>query len=227
MWIWMIGQMLLHVRYASGDGAFPKPLSGPEEAECLERMWAGDRKARVKLIEHNLRLVAHVVRKYGNTAIGWEADDLISVGSIGLIKGLDTFNREKNAKLSTYLARCVENEVLMLLRADKKKQQEVSLQEPIGHNKEGDAILLDDVLEYDEESVLEQVYHSMGHKELEAGIGKVLTPREKEIVCRRYGLFGEEPETQRQVADRLNISRSYVSRIEKKALHKLKRLFDE
>ena len=227
MWIFMVLQMLLHARYAAGDGAFPKPLGSRQEQECLERLQQGDERAREMLIEHNLRLVAHIVRKYVNTAAGWEADDLISVGSIGLIKGIDTFDPEKNAKLSTYLARCVENEILMLLRADKKKQMEVSLQEPIGHDKEGNAILLDDVLEYDDEPVMEQVNLSISRQKLEREIERVLTPREKEIICRRYGLGGRLPQTQRQVAGALGISRSYVSRIEKKALEKLKQQFEE
>ena len=227
MWIFMVLQMLLHARYAAGDGAFPKPLGSRQEQECLERLQQGDERAREMLIEHNLRLVAHIVRKYVNTAAGWEADDLISVGSIGLIKGIDTFDPEKNAKLSTYLARCVENEILMLLRADKKKQMEVSLQEPIGHDKEGNAILLDDVLEYDDEPVMEQVNLSISRQKLEREIERVLTPREKEIICRRYGLRGRLPQTQRQVAGALGISRSYVSRIEKKALEKLKQQFEE
>lgn len=227
MWIFMVLQMLLHARYAAGDGAFPKPLGSRQEQECLERLQQGDERAREMLIEHNLRLVAHIVRKYVNTAAGWEADDLISVGSIGLIKGIDTFDPEKNAKLSTYLARCVENEILMLLRADKKKQMEVSLQEPIGHDKEGNAILLDDVLEYDDEPVMEQVNLSISRQKLEREIERVLTPREKEIICRRYGLRGRLPQTQRQVAGALGISRSYVSRIEKKALEKLKQQFKE
>ncbi len=231
MWILMVLQLLLHVRYASGDGAFPRPLGRAEEKECLTLLRDGNEKertaAREKLVEHNLRLVAHIVRKYVSTAVGWEADDLISVGAIGLIKGIDTFDESKNAKLSTYLARCVENEVLMLLRADKKKQQEVSLQEPIGHDKEGNAILLDDVLEYDDESVMDQVNLSLGRQKLEESMDRVLTPREGEIIRRRYGLGGRVPETQRQVARSLDISRSYVSRIEKKALEKLRRQFEE
>ncbi len=226
MWIFWLLQALFHVRYDTGEGAFPRPLTGREEKEYLKQMRGGDTDARKILIERNLRLVAHIARKYTGTAIGWEPDDLISIGSIGLIKGIDTFDEEKNAKLSTYLARCVENEILMQLRTDKKKQMEVSLQEPIGHDKEGNTILLDDVLEYDDESVLDQVNISIGLERLAAAMDKVLIPREKEIICRRYGLNGQVARTQRQIAKQLGISRSYVSRIEKKAMEKLQDFFE-
>ena len=170
-----------------------------------------------------MRLVAHIVRKYAATVTSWEPDDLISVGAIGLIKGIDTYDMEKKAKLSTYLARCIENEILMLLRADKKKKQDVSLQEPIGQDKEGNTISWDDVLVYEDESVTEQVDLAMNKKELLAAMQQELTLRERDVLERRYGLKGNKEETQRQVAKSMGISRSYVSRIEKKALEKLQK----
>lgn len=214
-------QFLFHVRYETGGGAFPKPMSVKEEQECLQKLAKGDRGAREELIERNMRLVAHIARKYTATATTWEADDLISVGAIGLIKGIDTYNAEKKAKLSTYLARCIENEILMLLRADKKTKQDVSLQEPIGEDKEGNTISWDDILVYEEESVTDQVSLAMDKKELLKAIETELTPREQVVIQRRFGLAGKKEETQRQVAKSMGISRSYVSRIEKRALEKL------
>ena len=216
-------QFLFHVRYETGCGAFSKPMSAKEEQECLLRYHRGDIKAREELIEHNMRLVAHIARKYTGTVTNWEADDLISVGAIGLIKGIDTYDMEKKTKLSTYLARCIENEILMLLRADRKTKQDVSLQEPIGEDKEGNTISWDDVLVYEEESVMEQVDRAMDKKEVLLAIESELTPREKMVIQRRFGLEGKREETQRQVAKSMGISRSYVSRIEKRALEKLQR----
>ena len=214
-------QFLFHIRYDTGAGAFLKPMNAQEEELCLHQLKLGDRKAREKLIEHNMRLVAHIARKYTISTTTWEADDLISVGAIGLIKGIDTFDVEKKAKLSTYLARCIENEILMLLRADKKTKQEVSLQEPIGEDKEGNILAWDDVLVCDEESALDRVSQEAERKELLSAIEEELSPREKCVILRRYGLLGKKEETQRQVAKSLGISRSYVSRIEKRAMEKL------
>lgn len=214
-------QCLFHVRYETGSGAFPKPMNSKEEQECLHRFAEGDMGAREELIERNMRLVAHIARKYTVSTTTWETDDLISVGAVGLIKGIDTYNMEKKAKLSTYLARCIENEILMLLRADKKTRQDVSLQEPIGEDKEGNTISWDDILVCDEEAIMDQVSLKMNKKELLRAIEEELTPREKIVIQRRYGLEGNEEETQRQVAKSMGISRSYVSRIEKKALEKL------
>ena len=223
MWFTLLLQVLFHARYEAGGGSFAKPMSAAEEQACLTRLAAGDPKAREELIERNMRLVAHIVRKYAATVTSWEPDDLISVGAIGLIKGIDTYDMEKKAKLSTYLARCIENEILMLLRADKKKKQDVSLQEPIGQDKEGNTISWDDVLEYEDESVTEQVDLAMNKKELLAAMQQELTLRERDVLERRYGLKGNKEETQRQVAKSMGISRSYVSRIEKKALEKLQK----
>ncbi len=214
-------QCLFHVRYETGGGAFPKPMSSKEEQDCLHRFAMGDKRAREELIERNMRLVAHIARKYTISTTTWEADDLISVGAVGLIKGIDTYNMEKKAKLSTYLARCIENEILMLLRADKKIRQDVSLQEPIGEDKEGNTISWDDILVCDEDSITDQVSLKMNKKELLKAIEEELTPREKIVIQRRYGLEGKKEETQRQVAKSMGISRSYVSRIEKRALEKL------
>ncbi len=223
MWFTLLLQVLFHARYEAGGGSFAKPMSAAEEQACLTRLAAGDPKAREELIERNMRLVAHIVRKYAATVTSWEPDDLISVGAIGLIKGIDTYDMEKKAKLSTYLARCIENEILMLLRADKKKKQDVSLQEPIGQDKEGNTISWDDVLVYEDESVTEQVDLAMNKKELLAAMQQELTLRERDVLERRYGLKGNKEETQRQVAKSMGISRSYVSRIEKKALEKLQK----
>lgn len=221
MWFTLLLQVLFHARYEAGGGAFLKPMTAREEQECLVRLSQGDPNAREELIEHNMRLVAHIVRKYAATVTSWEPDDLISVGAIGLIKGIDTYDVEKKAKLSTYLARCIENEILMLLRSDRKKRQDVSIQEPIGEDKEGNTISWDDVLISEEASVSERVDMETDKKELMEAMRTELTPRERLILCRRYGLGGKQEETQRQVAKSLGISRSYVSRIEKKALEKL------
>lgn len=216
-------QFLFHVRYETGSGAFSKPMSAKEEQEHLARYHRGDLKAREELIEHNMRLVAHIARKYTGTVTNWEADDLISVGAIGLIKGIDTYDAAKKAKLSTYLARCIENEILMLLRADRKTKQDVSLQEPIGEDKEGNTISWDDVLIYEEESVMEKVDRVMDKRELLRAIEGELTSQERLVIQKRFGLEGKKEETQRQIAKSMGISRSYVSRIEKRALEKLQR----
>ncbi len=214
-------QLFFHVRYDTGSGTFLKPMSAQKEEECLRKLKLGDTKAREELIEHNMRLVAHIARKYTISTTTWEADDLISVGAIGLIKGIDSFDLDKKAKLSTYLARCIENEILMLLRVDKKTKQDVSLQEPIGEDKEGNVLAWDDVLVSEEESALERVSRAADQKELLIAIEEELSPKEKIVIQRRYGLNGEKEETQRQVAKSMGISRSYVSRIEKRALEKL------
>jgi len=203
---------------------FPKPLSAREEKEYLERCKAGDREAREILILRNMRLVAHVVKKYQGT--GYDTEDLISVGTIGLIKAVNTFNLEKGARLATYAAKCVENEVLMLLRASKKYSREVSLYEPIGVDKDGEAVSLVDVIEMDNKEVLEDLILDQDVKELYEAFERCLKGQEKTVIGLRYGLFGKRPRTQREIAGMLGISRSYVSRIEKKALGKLKKYLD-
>lgn len=202
---------------------FPKPLSAREEKEYLERCKEGDREAREILILRNMRLVAHVVKKYQGT--GYDTEDLISVGTIGLIKAINTFNPEKGARLATYAAKCVENEVLMLLRTNKKFSREVSLYEPIGVDKDGEAVSLVDVIEMDNKEVLEELILDQEVKELYEVFEDCLKDQEKIVIGLRYGLFGKRPRTQREIAGLLGISRSYVSRIEKKALGKLQAEF--
>jgi len=199
--------------------SFLQPLSTQEEEQLLQKMREGDVSCRNRLIEHNLRLVAHVVKKYSNTI--YETDDLISIGTIGLIKAVDSFNQEKGIRLATYASRCIENELLMLMRTSKKQSKEVSLYEPIGSDKEGNTIQLLDVCVAEEVDIVGQMEEKQKLAKLHEYIDKVLTAREKEIIILRYGLCGGREITQREIADRLKISRSYVSRIEKKALKKL------
>jgi len=200
--------------------SFPQPLSTQEEEQLLQGMREGDASCRNRLIEHNLRLVAHVVKKYSNTI--YETDDLISIGTIGLIKAVDSFNQNKGIRLATYASRCIENELLMLMRSSKKQSREVSLFDPIGSDKEGNTIQLLDVCVAEEVDVIARMEEQQNLCKLRGYIDKVLTKREKEIIILRYGLSDGREVTQREIADKLNISRSYVSRIEKKALKKLK-----
>lgn len=207
--------------------SFPKPLSTKEEQLFMKQCREGDiesrRQAREILIERNLRLVAHIVKKY-NTA-DKDMDDLISIGTIGLIKAIDTFNLEKGIRLATYASRCIDNELLMMLRSGKKQSREVYLYEPIGADKEGNEISLLDIIETVEFDVVEDMELKENIKKLYQFVETRLSPREKEIIQLRYGLGGRKEVTQRELALKLNISRSYVSRIEKKALEKLKKEF--
>jgi RNA polymerase sporulation-specific sigma factor len=204
--------------------SFPKPLSTKEETDYLRRCKEGDREARDKLIEHNLRLVAHIVKKY-NMA-DKETDDLISIGTIGLIKAIDTFDDEKGIRLATYASRCIDNELLMMLRSGKRLSKEVYLYDPIGSDREGNEINLLDIIEEAEVDVVENIMLEDDIKKLYQIISKVLTDREREIICLRYGLSNKKEVTQREIASMLGISRSYVSRIEKKALKKLRECFE-
>lgn len=199
---------------------FPQPLSAREEREYLERYKTGDPEARDVLIYRNMRLVAHIVKKYQGT--GYEMEDLLSVGAIGLIKAVNTFDLEKGSRFGTYAAKCVDNEVLMLLRASKKLSREVSIYEPIGTDKDGETVSLMDVLELEGREALEQVILNQDIKDLYQSIEKNLNSTEQTVIRMRYGLFDSYEYTQREVADKLGISRSYVSRIEKRALEKLK-----
>ena len=199
---------------------FPQPLSAREEREYLERYKSGDPEARDVLIYRNMRLVAHIVKKYQGT--GYEMEDLLSVGAIGLIKAVNTFDLEKGSRFGTYAAKCVENEILMLFRAGKKYSKEVSIYEPIGTDKDGETVSLMDVLELEGREALEQVILNQDIKDLYQSIEKNLNRTEKTVIRMRYGLFDSHEYTQREVADVLGISRSYVSRIEKRALEKLK-----
>ncbi|MDD7671638.1 MAG: RNA polymerase sporulation sigma factor SigK [Clostridia bacterium] len=212
------------LRASPAAGSFPLPLSAREEREALAAMAAGDESARNRLIEHNLRLVAHVVKKY--YAAREDQDDLISIGTIGLIKAVGTFDAGKNARLATYACRCIENEILMYFRAQRKQSQEVSLSEPIDSDSDGNAISLMDVIRCDDQ-MLEEIDLSDRRGLLHRYLAEELDGREREILALRYGLGGREPRTQRETAEKLGISRSYVSRIEKKALAKLAGRFGE
>lgn len=204
---------------------FPKPLSADEEQRYLLRFQRGDPKAKTILIEHNLRLVAHVAKKY--QSCDEDPDDLISIGTIGLIKAISTFDLSRASKLSTYAARCIDNELLMMLRARKKRSREVSLYDPIGTDREGNEISLLDVIESPPIDVVEDCFKHDNLSHLLKHIKNTLSPKEYHVICCRYGLGGQEPLTQREIARDLSISRSYVSRIEKNALRKLRALFPE
>jgi RNA polymerase sporulation-specific sigma factor len=204
--------------------SFPKPLSTKEESDYLQRCKEGDKQARDKLIEHNLRLVAHIVKKYNMT--DKETDDLISIGTIGLIKAIDTFDGEKGIRLATYASRCIDNELLMMLRSGKRLAKEIYLYDPIGSDREGNEINLLDIIEEADIDIIENIVLEDDIKKLYKLIGKVLTDREREIICLRYGLSNRKEVTQREIASKLGISRSYVSRTEKKALKKLRECFE-
>lgn len=207
------------VGYISGTNLFPEPLSTEEEKLYLERLSTGDEEARNILIEHNLRLVAHVCKKYNNTNI--DQDDLISIGSIGLIKGINSYNPEKSIKLSTYISKCIDNEILMYLRSNKKTNSEVYLEDPIGKDKDDNTVRLGEVLENNDKPIEEEVDLKMKINKLYEKIKKVLKNRERTIIELRFGLNGKEPKTQKEIAKDMGISRSYVSRIETKAIGKL------
>lgn len=206
--------------YIGGKGNFPKPLSKEEEKEYLKRMHEGDREAKNILIERNLRLVAHLAKKYASS--GHENEDLISIGTIGLIKGISTFNPEKGAKLATYAARCIENEIRMSIRNSKKFQNEVSINDKIGVDSEGNEISLIDVLEDTSPEITDTVSLKLETSEMYRAMENSLTEREAEIIALRFGLGGCAEKTQSEVAKKFGISRSYVSRIEKKAITKLR-----
>ncbi len=203
-------------------GLFPKPLSQKQEKDALERMKNGDASARDELIEHNLRLVAHIVKKYHSEAK--DQDDLISIGTVGLIKAIGTFKTDKGINLSTYAARCIENEILMFFRGQ-KKNVEVYIDDPIDTDKDGNTIRLLDVI-CSEEDTFENISRMMENEKLRKCVSEGLNGRERRIVVMRYGLGNRRPLTQREVAGLLNISRSYVSRIEKRALQKLRSLLE-
>jgi RNA polymerase sporulation-specific sigma factor len=205
--------------YVSNPNSFPQPLKPDEEIEYMKEYKNGNEDARNILIERNLRLVAHIVKKY--SSIGNDNDDLISIGTIGLIKAISTFDHNKGTRLATYAARCIENEILMNIRSRKKIKSEVSLQDPIGVDKEGNEISLMDVIENDENSITEEVELKLQIKKLYSKMNFVLKSREKKVIELRYGLFNGISKTQREIAKMLGISRSYVSRIEKKAIKKL------
>lgn len=216
--LWAILQKCFFFTGAIEKGSYPRPLTKEEEQKYLDLMEQGDPEARDILIRHNMRLVAHIAKKYTGSA---ETDDLISVGSIGLIKAIGTYSRGKGTTLSTYTARCIENEILMLLRSNKKHKNTLSLTDPVGEDKEGNELTLMELLSEKEESVFDSVEKSILRDRLDRLMKKTLTEREYTVLCLRYG-FSSPPLPQREVAAKLNISRSYISRIEKKAVQKLK-----
>ncbi len=203
--------------------SFPKPLSEEEESECIEKYKNGDTDARNILIEHNLRLVAHVAKKYTSSGriASVDFDDIISIGTIGLIKGIDSFNADKNVRLATYAARCIENEILMYIRSSKKYSNDMFLQDPVGHDFDGNEITVMDMVKSDDDPVPDEVSDRIDIMRMIQKIEEVLDEREREIIKMRYAIYGGEEITQREIAAMLGISRSYVSRIEKKALKKI------
>jgi len=207
---------------AYSNNMFPEPLSKEEEEECIIKAKSGDIDARSKLIEHNLRLVAHIVKKFESNTN--DVDDLIGIGTVGLIKGIDTYSLDKNVRLTTYIAKCAENEILMHFRADKKNSKNVSIYEGISFDKEGNEVTILDVLRTPDPDFLEQI-HKNDNIALLKKYMNILSPREKEILTVRYGLDGNNEATQKEIAKKLGISRSYVSRIEKRATTKILREF--
>lgn len=205
--------------YITGTNLFPEPLTPEEEKIAIDRLASGDEEARNLLIERNLRLVVHVCKKYANTNI--DQDDLLSIGTIGLIKGVNSFKPEKGSKLSTYVSKCVDNEILMMLRSTKKLNAEVHLNEPIRKDKDDNVITLEEVLENDDKCLDDVVDTKMKIRKMYNKIKEVLKDREKTIIELRFGLKGGKPKTQKEIAKMMGISRSYVSRIETKAIEKL------
>jgi RNA polymerase sporulation-specific sigma factor len=204
------------------NNVFPDPMSNKEEEECLKKMKAGDKDARDKLILHNLRLVAHIVKKFESNVN--DVDDLIGIGTVGLIKGIDTYSTDKNVKLTTYIAKCAENEILMYFRGDKKNSKNVSIYDGISYDKEGNEVTILDVLKTPDPDFLEDIYLKDNIVLLKKYLN-ILTPREREIITYRYGLDNNDEKTQKEIAKDMGISRSYVSRIEKRATTKLLREF--
>ena len=220
----LLGQYVcFFILHVCGSGSFPKPLSEKQEKEYLERAANGDNEARNKLVEHNLRLVAHIIKKY--YGVQTEQDDLVSIGTIGLIKAINTFKPDKNIRLSSYASRCIENEILMHFRSVKKSAQDVSLNETIDTDKDGNPLTLLDIMAVDD-TILDDLDRKLNSRKLGQFIREELSGREKTVILLRYGLGGTEPLTQKEIAKQLGISRSYVSRIETKALKKLKKRFD-
>ena len=220
-----LSNLLSHVfflfGYISSNNLFPEPLSKTEEEFYLRKYFAGDKNARDKLIEHNLRLVAHIAKRYSNSE--QELEDLISIGIVGLIKAIDSFSAEKGFKISTDASKCVENEILMHIRATKKIKSEVSMNTIIGTDKDGNDMELVDTLDSESKDAIDTIYNKIMSEQVIKFIKSKLTKREKYIMCSRYGLNGHIQKTQQQIADELGISRSYVSRIETKVQNKLKK----
>jgi len=215
----VLGRLFFFTGSFADGSSYPRPLSPAEEEKYLALAKQGDKHAKDMLVKHNMRLVAHIVKKYSGAA---ETDDMISVGSIGLIKAINTYEAGHGTRLATYTARCIENEILMLIRSGKKHKGTISLSDPVGTDKDGNELTLIDLLFEKEDKVFGNVEQSLMQEKFLAAIGKLLTERENVIICMRYALKGGAPMAQREVAAKLKISRSYVSRIEKRALEKLK-----
>ncbi len=223
MFIELLRSLFFFALHIDNSSVFPKPLSKNEEEEYFIKMSQGDDNARTKLIEHNLRLVAHIVKKYASTAD--EQDELISVGTVGLIKAVSTFDYTKGAKFATYASRCIENEILMQFRAAKKSASDIYINEPVETDKDGNSLTLIDLID-DGTDIHEQVDTLIRSRQLYGFLTECLDKRELELIIYRYGLYGSTPHTQNETAEKLGISRSYVSRIEKRAINKLKKMFE-
>lgn len=220
----LLGQYVcFYILHVCSGGSFPKPLSKKNEEYYLQKLKEGDNEARNKLVEHNLRLVAHIIKKYYGTKC--EQDDLVSIGTIGLIKAINTFKPDKKIRLSSYASRCIENEILMHLRAVKKTERDVSLNETIDTDKDGNPLTLMDIMKVDD-NILDELDMKLNSKKLGQYITEELNSREKTVIILRYGLNGKKPMTQKEIAKMLDISRSYVSRIETKALKTLRKRFE-
>lgn len=219
----LLGNLLVFVLHVTNAESFPAPLSKKEEAEAIEQMINGDKTAKDKLIKHNLRLVAHIIKKYYSTYN--EQDDLISIGTIGLIKGINSFNPEKGTKLATYVSRCIENEILMYFRNIKKTSQEISFNEPIDTDSEGNPLTLIDIISVDD-TIIDDIDSNEKLKKTLKIINEIKNKRDKLIIIKRYGLDGNPPQTQKEVAEDLKISRSYVSRIETRIIETIRKNFN-
>lgn len=221
---WLMENMLYFALHMESGTVFPKPLSAQQEAEAFRRMAEGDTSARSELIEHNLRLVAHVVKKYYTSNA--DTEELISIGTVGLIKAVSTFNNSKSTRFATYAAKCIDNEILMYFRSTKKSARDVYLDEPVDVDKDGNSMSLMDIIAEDD-NMVDRIDTMIKSRQLYGFVENSLDDREREIILYRYGLYGKKPLTQREVAEKLDISRSYVSRIEKKALEKLKNEYEK
>jgi len=216
----ILEKLLFFVGFIGGTNSFPKPLSKDEEEKYSKMLRDGDENAKKVLIEHNLRLVAHIAKKYGTEN---DFDDLVSIGTIGLIKGINTYNPDKNTRLAAYIARCIENEILMTMRQKKRLSREISLDETIGSDSEGNNMTLSDTLKAEGRNVEDEVFLKINSKKLINAIKSSLSPVEQKIIIWRYGIGGGGRKTQQEVSEQLGISRSYVSRIEKRSIKKLKK----
>ncbi len=221
---WLMENMLYFALHMESGTVFPKPLSAQQEAEAFRRMAEGDTSARSELIEHNLRLVAHVVKKYYTSNA--DTEELISIGTVGLIKAVSTFNNSKSTRFATYAAKCIDNEILMYFRSAKKSARDIYLDEPVDVDKDGNSMSLMDIIAEDD-NMVDRIDTMIKSRQLYGFVENSLDEREREIILYRYGLYGKKPLTQREVAEKLDISRSYVSRIEKKALEKLKNEYEK